>query len=108
MNSEYWKLDLNDEYVEIWKEGDQVAAKDARHELSCWGDSEEEAIETLQEALKEFLVLKFIRETEPDGIREIEEGLSMGLRDLAFPIGSLLQRGKVREKEKGKLRVVPE
>ncbi|QGA82106.1 hypothetical protein [Halomicrobium sp. LC1Hm] len=104
----YWRIHVDDEYIETWEEGDEVVAKDNRHELSCYGASEQEAIETLQEALKEFLVLKTVRQNGATGIVEIENELNMGMRDLANPLGSLLDRGEIYEPQPDQLKIVPD
>lgn len=54
----YWDIEKEHEYIETWEEGDEVVAKDNRHELSCYGASEEEAMNILQESIIEFLIRK--------------------------------------------------
>ncbi|GAA0272000.1 hypothetical protein [Halobacterium noricense] len=104
----YWRIESDDEYIETWAEDDQVVALDTRHELSSYGDSEEDAITNLQEAVKEYLVLKYIRKNEPVAVQEIEESLNMGMRDLVGTLDPLFKKGELFEPRRDKLRYVPD
>lgn len=97
MTEKYWRINLEDEYIDTWVEGEEVVAMDTRHELSVVGDTEDEAIDRLQEAVREYAVWKYIQKNQPTTVAEIDEGVDIRGRHLTEALHSLFRRGEIYE-----------
>ncbi|MDL0144527.1 hypothetical protein [Halobacterium salinarum] len=108
MEDNYWSISVEDEYVQITEQGNKTVAEDTRHELSVWGHSEEEALEVLEEANRERIVLKYIKKNERVSLSELVDDVDISARYLTSVLDTLFIKGEIYEPQRNQIKVVPE